>query len=256
MSEPLRARALTVVRGGRRLLDSVDLTLRPGTLTAVVGPNGAGKSTLLRVLTGDWAPDSGRVELLGRPLDAWTARGLARVRAVLPQSSELSFGFAVEDIVAMGRSPWDEPQRATQARVAAEIRSAGLEDLVGRSFTTLSGGERQRVQLARVLAQLPEEGGILFLDEPTNHLDLTFQIRLLQGVRRRVERGCTAFAILHDLSLAARVADQVLVLQHGRVRAVGPPQQALAPAVLEPVFGLALDQVPLADRGFVLVPRF
>ncbi len=251
----LDARELTVVRSGVRLLDSVGLHLQPGTLAAVVGPNGAGKSTLLKVLTGEWTPDSGQVRLWGRPLGEWPARELARVRAVLPQSSALAFGFTVEEVVAMGRTPWDEPLVEKHARVQAALEEVGMRPLAHRRWPTLSGGERQRVQLARVFAQLPPDpaDGLLFLDEPTNHLDLTHQVRVLQRVRARVERGGTALAVLHDLSLAARMADRVVVLSGGRVVSDGPPEAALHPDVLRPVFGLELTQVRL-DRGFALVP--
>ncbi len=125
-----------------------------------------------------------------------------------------------------------------------------------RSWLTLSGGERQRVQLARVLAQLHGvDHGLLFLDEPTNHLDLTHQVATLRTVRERVDGGLTAVAVLHDLSLASRVADHVVLLHHGRVHGVGPPEQVLTSETLKPVYGVPIDALSDGRGGRVLVPR-
>lgn len=230
---------IDVRRGPKFLLRQVSARFAPGTFTAVVGPNGAGKTTLLRVLAGDCSPDGGHVLLGPRVLSTLQPRELARCRAVLPQHSELRFGFSVGRIVELGRLPWDEPRATTVAHRQRALERVGLTSMQDRSWLTLSGGERQRVQIARVLAQVATmESGLVLLDEPTNHLDLAHQVRVLDLGRQLARQGATVIAVLHDLTFAARVADQVLLLADGGVVAHGPPAQVLVPTVLAPAFGV------------------
>lgn len=243
----LRAEGVSLRRGGSTLVDAVDLALEPGRLTVLLGPNGAGKSSLAALLSGATTPSAGRVTLDDQPLADWPADALARRRAVLRQNSDLSFAFTVREVVELGRSP--HRGHATRHQDDACIaRAMALVDIAGlrrRLYPTLSGGERQRVQAARVLAQVmgAEEGldgRCLLLDEPTASLDLRHQLDLLAAARDLAAKGCAVLAVLHDLPQAARFADRVLVMEHGRLVADGPPRQTLTPELVQAVFGVAM----------------
>lgn len=251
----LEARNLTVHRGGRTVLHSVDLTLAPGRVTALIGPNGAGKSTLLAALAGDLPAVSGEVRIAGRPAGACTARELARQRAVLPQSTDLSFPFGVADIVRMGRAPWARTPAAAEddEAVAAAMAATEVTAFASRPFTALSGGERARVALARVLAQRTP---LLLLDEPTAALDLRHQELVLRICRDRAAAGVTVAVVLHDLGLAGAYADRVAVLHGGRIAADGPPSDVFEPALLSRVYGQPVDVVDLPGAaGPLVVPQ-
>ncbi len=246
----LEAERLAYAVGRKALLAEASLSLGQGELVAIVGPNGAGKSTLLRLLAGEIGPSRGTVSLDGKPLAAWNRRALARRRAVLPQSSSLSFPFAVSEIVLLGRAPHsggiETPADRAIARHALE--ATGIGELAARLYPSLSGGERQRVHLARVLAQLMTAPGqfapgLLLLDEPVTSLDPRHQHAALALARAFVAAGGGALAILHDVNLAARYADRVIVLAGGRIVAEGSPAEALSPAVLDPVFEMAFRRI-------------
>jgi iron complex transport system ATP-binding protein len=247
----LEAKGVGVAIGRHRLLEDVSLAVPPGLVTCVLGPNGAGKSTVLRVLAGALAPSAGTVSLAGRPLAAWPADALARLRAVLPQSSALSFAFTVAEVVLLGRTP--HAGRCTRAEdraiVAAAMAAADVSALAARRYPSLSGGEQQRVQLARVLAQVMDqagryEGRWLLLDEPTASLDLAHQQQLLACARGVAAAGGGVLAILHDLNLAAAIADRVCLLRQGRVVAQGPPTDVLTAARIAEVFGIEALVMP------------
>ncbi|MCR6031351.1 heme ABC transporter ATP-binding protein [Nocardioides sp. zg-579] len=248
----ISARGVGVSVEGHRILEGVDVDVRPGELLALVGPNGAGKSTLLGVLAGDTAPTTGTVELAGRELRRHPARELARLRAVQLQKQGLAFGFRVEDVVRMGRSPWhrtpaedDDDRAVAEAMAAAEVTA-----LAQRLFPTLSGGEQARTSFARLLAQ---SAPVLMLDEPTAALDIRHQEAVLDVLRRTVRAGAAVVVVLHDLSLAAAYADRVCVLADGRVRADGPPAEVLTGALLSEVYGHPVDVVEHAGH-LVVVP--
>ncbi|MCY9782328.1 heme ABC transporter ATP-binding protein [Nocardiopsis sp. EMB25] len=257
----VRAEGLTVRRGGRTLLDGVDLTVRAGELVALVGPNGAGKSTLLGVLSGDVGPrdtgaaDSGSVHLFDRPLADWTPPELALRRAVLPQDSSVSFPFSVAELVAMGRAPWaglcDADTDAAQT--SAAMARTGIPHLAERRFPSLSGGERARVMLARVLAQGTQ---LLMLDEPTAALDIRHQELVLSVARELAEDGRTVIVVLHDLGLAAAYAHRVAVLSRGRIAARGTPADVFTASLLSDVYQHQVDVLPHPRTGAPLVvPR-
>ncbi|NIJ42550.1 iron complex transport system ATP-binding protein [Parvibaculum indicum] len=252
----LEARDLSVRRGGKTILDDVSIAMRPGEFLAVIGPNGAGKSTLISALAGTLSPDRGEVLLDDVPIAAHDATALARRRAVLPQQSELTFGFDVMDVVLMGRSPhFGITDREEDAHIAHEaLIAAGIEHLRDRQYTTLSGGERQRVQLARVLAQIwSAQGGgqtrYLLLDEPTNNLDLTHQHHILARAKTMNAEGTSVFAILHEPNLAAFYADRVAILDRGRLVAEGKPHEVLTEARLSSLYGIDLRVVEHPERG-------
>jgi iron complex transport system ATP-binding protein len=251
----LRAEDLQVCRGRRSVLRHVDLTLRAGEVLGVLGPNGAGKSSLLGALCGELAPAQGRVTLEGRPLGAWPARERAQRLAVLPQSSTLNFAFRVEEVVAMGRLPHASGRERDVEIVAEALAAADAVHLAGRSYLALSGGERQRVHLARVLAQLwpGHAGQVLLLDEPTAMLDPQHQHGILQAVQTMARSGVAVLVVLHDLNLAARYCDRLLLLKEGGVHSLGTPGEVLRSGPLEAVFGLAVlvQRHPL--RGHPLI---
>ena len=251
----LRVENLQIRRGGNIVLADIDLALNPGEVLGVLGPNGAGKSTLLAALCGELRADHGRVWLDQRPLNVWDGARRAQRLAVLPQSSTLDFAFRVEEVVGMGRLPHQTGRQRDDEIVAAALQAADVAHLSGRSYTALSGGERQRVHLARVLAQLwpGEAGQTLLLDEPTSMLDPLHQHTTLQAVRQFADRGAAVLVILHDLNLAARYCDRILLLENGRPHALDTPQQVLRPESLQAVFGLEVLVQPHPERGHPLI---
>ncbi len=251
----LEARGVVVRRGGRAVVDRVDLAVHAGTVTALVGPNGAGKSTLLSVLAGDVRPDAGEVVVDGRPLGDWKSGDLARTRAMLPQEHRVAFGFRVAEVVELGRAPWrGRPEEDHDEAVVLEaMASTDVGHLAARTFPTLSGGEKARTALARTRAQATR---IVLLDEPTAALDVGHQEAIMEEVRQEAAEGDAVVVVLHDLSLAAAYADRVVVLDEGRVRADGPPAQALDADLLSAVYRHPLDVLPHPHTGALLiVPR-
>ena len=251
----LRANNLRVRRGNRTVLANIDIQLHPGEVLGVLGPNGAGKSTLLGALCGELASSEGTVSLDERQLADWPGQQRAKRLAVLPQSSSLNFAFSVNEVVGMGRLP-HASGRVRDAEIVAEaLKAADALHLAGRSYLALSGGERQRVHLARVLAQLwpGAEGQTLLLDEPTSMLDPLHQHTILQAVRDFAERGVAVLVILHDLNLAARYCDQLMLLQQGLPHAYGPPAAVLTAEALAAVYGLEVLIHRHPERGHPLI---
>lgn len=246
---------LSVRRGAALVLADIDLTLQPGEVLGVLGPNGAGKSTLLGALSGELSAAGGSVTLDGRVLAAWPDQERARRLAVLPQNSTLSFAFAVREVVAMGRLPHASGRLRDGQIVEQALRAADAAHLATRSYLALSAGERQRVHLARVLAQLWPGGAgqNLLLDEPTSALDPLHQHTTLQAVREFAGQGAAVLVILHDLNLAARYCDRLLLLRQGRAHALGTPEAVLQAAPLREVFGLEVLIQLHPERGHPLI---
>ncbi|CAM3710506.1 Hemin import ATP-binding protein HmuV [Pseudomonas reidholzensis] len=251
----LEVEGLHLRRGSAEVLHDIHLCLRPGTVLGVLGPNGAGKSSLLGALCGELTPSQGEVRLLGRALAKWSGQQRARHLAVLPQVSSLGFAFRVEEVVGMGRLPHASGQQRDGEIIETALRAADAWHLVERSYLALSGGERQRVHLARVLAQLwpGESGATLLLDEPTSMLDPLHQHTTLQAVRSFADRGAAVLVILHDLNLAARYCDQLLLLEQGRCHALDTPRQVLTPQALKAVFGIDVLVQDHPERGHPLI---
>ncbi|WUU84342.1 heme ABC transporter ATP-binding protein [Streptomyces cellulosae] len=248
------AEGLHVRLGARDVLQGVDVAVRAGEVLALVGPNGAGKSTLLGALAADIAPAAGVVRIHGRPASDWSAPELALRRAVLPQSSALSFPFSVEEVVRMGRAPWAAlGPEDDEAAVTEAMRRTEVTAFAARPYSALSGGERARVALARVLAQ---RAPLLMLDEPTAALDLRHQELVLGLCRERARAGDAVVVVLHDLGLAAAYAHRVAVLRAGRVAADGPPEEIFTESLLSEVYDLPVEVRPHPGAGAILVtPR-
>lgn len=251
----LRVENLQIRRGPNTVLADIDLDVRPGEVLGVLGPNGAGKSTLLGALCGDLQPYSGHVWLEQQALADWSGVERARRLAVLPQVSTLDFAFQVEEVVGMGRLPYQSGRMRDEEIIAAALDAADAGHLHGRGYLSLSGGERQRVHLARVLAQLwPGQGGqTLLLDEPTSMLDPLHQHTTLQAVREFADRGAAVLVILHDLNLAARYCDRLLLLHNGRPQALDSPAVVLQPEPLKALFGLDVLVQAHPERGHPLI---
>lgn len=248
----VRAREVSVDRGGRRVLDRVDLEVVAGRILALVGPNGAGKSTLLAALAGELELATGTVELEARALAHWAVVDMARRRAVLPQTHSVGFPFTAREVVAMGRAPWARTARQSQDLVAVEEAMAATDvtHLAGRPFPSLSGGERARVALARVLAQ---RTSTLLLDEPTAALDLGHQEQVLHLAREQAAAGAAVVVVLHDLGIAAAYADSVAVLEAGRLAASGPPREVLTTELLTGVYRHPVEVIDHPVTGAQLV---
>ncbi|MFG0835400.1 heme ABC transporter ATP-binding protein [Aeromonas bivalvium] len=254
----LHCRQLSLTRGGRLILDGLELTLHGGSLTALLGPNGAGKSSLLKCLTGEMDHE-GEIRLFGRKRQEWDGTELAHRVGVLPQSSSLSFPFLCEEVVAMGRLPHSEPGSRRDEIVRAAMAHAGVEHLASRLYPGLSGGERQRVQFARVLAQIwqaPDADApprLLLLDEPTSALDLKYQHQLLTLARALTSRNTAVLVVLHDLNLAARYADRLLMLERGKLMADGPPARVLTPELVTRLYDYPAQVIPHPETGLPMV---
>jgi iron complex transport system ATP-binding protein len=247
----IELRDVTVEYRSRPALRSVDLTIGAGERVALVGPNGAGKSTLLRVATGLVRPTAGRALLGGSPIDELDRGTIARRLAVVPQLAALPFATRVEEVVALGRLPHEDPLRgarpADRAAVAAAIDRVGVGHLLGRDARELSLGERQLVLLALAVAQAAP---VLILDEPTVHLDLRHQVETMELlVDLNVRDGTTVIAVLHDLGLASLFFPRIVLLDAGRVIADGTPSEVLTGERIRDVFGVdpAIVRLPLNE---------
>ncbi len=238
LSARMRTDDLSVRLNGAVIVDGATLELRSGELTVLIGPNGAGKTTLVRALAG-LLPAHGKIELNGRPLGTLTARERARHIAYLPQGHVFHWPMAVAAVVALGRFPHADAfsplSDADRAAVEHALVATGCGPFAARPVTTLSGGERARVALARALAS---EAPILLADEPTVSLDPRHQLVVMELLARAAHGGGAVLAILHDLALAARFADHVLVMDRGRLIAEGPPRTIFTPARIASVFGV------------------
>ena len=249
----LEARGVSYAYGNNQVLREADVQAQDGEIVGLIGPNGSGKTTLLRTLYGSLEPHAGQVVLDDTPLSSLRRPELARRIAVVVQESSGEMPLTVADTVMLGRTPhlatFQRSSNDDMDIVAQSLERVGVSHLAQRSFNGLSGGERQRVLIARALAQQAE---YLLMDEPTNHLDIHFQHEVLHLVRGL---GVTTVVVMHDLNLAARYCDRLLLLDEGRPRAQGRPQEVLDPSVLEQVYRIGIESVTAQDGELQLLFR-
>ena len=247
-----------VVKGPR--LATVDVQIAAGRFTAILGPNGAGKSTLMSMLVGERVPQCGQVLLDGHPLASHGMASLAQRRSVMPQDCSVAFDFTAQEVVELGRYPHRNQPAANEEQIVAEAMAlTGVDHLAQRSINTLSGGERARTHLARALAQIwlpPVDGSArwLLLDEPTAALDLAHQHHAMRLLRQWAhEQGAGVVAVIHDLNLALRYADDVLVLGGEAGVHHGPVLDVLQPELVRRVWGVQCDPVRSSDGVLLYV---
>lgn len=242
--------ASSVTLGRRTVLSGIDLAIAPGKVTVVLGANGAGKSSLVRAAAGLVRPSGGRVTLDGLDVAAMTPRDRAQAIGYLPQDAAVHWNVSVRELVALGRLPHRAGRAADAAAVEAALTATATTELSDRGVRDLSGGERARVLLARVLAGEPRW---LIADEPLASLDPAHQLDALAMFRRVADGGTGVVLVLHDLTQAARIADDVVLLKHGAVLAAGPRAEVLTPGKLERAFSIRVATVEV-DGAPLLVP--
>jgi iron complex transport system ATP-binding protein len=241
----LSASGLTFRAGSRLLIDNVSISFQPGVLHLIIGPNGAGKSTLVKLLSRMMRPHSGHIVYGTADVGGWSERELARRRAVLSQAIEVAFPIAISELVMMGRYPHfrARPGPSDERICQQAMHYFDVAEFANRNYATLSGGERQRVNFARVLAQVwepvPGSSRYLFLDEPLTFLDIRHQIDFMQKVREFAsQRDVVVIGVVHDLNLAAKFADRLILLHEGRILADGGKADVLTAQHLHTAFAV------------------
>jgi iron complex transport system ATP-binding protein len=249
----LAAQGITVTADGRAIVDAADLAVAPGELVGLIGPNGAGKSTLLRAVVGVRAREAGAITIGEERAEALPPRERARRLAYLPQERRVEWRLSVNDVVMLGRFPhrrsFGGRSEADRAAVERALAAMDAGALAGREAASLSGGELARVLLARALAV---EAPILLADEPIAGLDPYHQLHVMEALQAEARRGRGVLAVLHDLALAARFMDRLVLMSGGRVVADGPPEQVLANETLAAVYHVATLGGQDAGRRWVI----
>ncbi len=240
MTAGLQVAGVNLRRGGKAIVAGAGFSAPAGRVTGLVGPNGAGKSTLISAIVGLEKPHLGSVSFGGADLVAMARRERARLCAYVEQSAGTEERLSVFDVAALGRVPHAAAWTAglgpeDEALVAGALERVGMAGFASRQFNTLSGGEQQRVHIARALAQEPK---LLVLDEPTSHLDIRAQLQVLDLLGEEAGAGGTILLVLHDLNLALRSCDWLVVMHEGSVTAEGRPAEVLSPELLARVYGV------------------
>lgn len=253
----VEAAAVHLSVGSKKLLNHVDFKVAKGQLIALVGPNGAGKTSLLKLLSGLTSPDSGTIHICGKAITHWSAAELSQLIAYLPQRSAVYWNYKVADILELHQQRFSTAPLATfNTNHSPGILSAvfqqefELEQMMDQCFKTLSGGEQARVLLAASLIANPQ---ILLADEPTASLDVAHQLSLLKRIKSRTQQGLTAVIVMHDLNLAARFADRIIVMTQGTTRMDGMTADVMLSGDLDQHFGVNFHRIEVEQR-FVLVP--
>lgn len=240
--EILRFENITVSYGERDVIRDFSCTVNRGEFVSLIGPNGSGKSTLIHAVTGIVEPKAGEIYVAGRNNKSMSARERAQITAVVPQNFHANFAFKAKEIVAMGRHPFlgrMQSESTEDYKIIDEaLAETGTLHLRERKITQLSGGERQRIIISAALAQQPQ---LLILDEPTNHLDIQYTLEIMQLMRKlNREKGITIFAVLHDINMAARFSDRIVVLNQGEKVQEGPSREIISEDILKPVYKIDL----------------
>ncbi len=235
------------------VLKNINLNLGRGSFTAVLGPNGCGKTTLLKNISGYLKPRKGQVSVLGTSIQQLSPRERAKLIGYIPQNTTPGFGFTCGEIVAMGRLPylgrfqWETPE--DRAAVRGAMEQTGVWPLKDRPFGNISGGEMQRVFIARALAQRPR---VLLMDEPVSHLDIKFQVEIIGLIRRLCNTiNITAIAVMHDLNLASRYCNQIILMKSGKIVSVGSAAKVITRENLAKVFGVNVEIIQ--HKGTILL---
>lgn len=257
----LSAQQVSLTHGQIVRVDKVNLRCLQGNVTVLMGPNGAGKTSLLQLLSGEQAISHGDIVLNDRRLQRWRPQERAKMLAVLPQHSTLNFRFTVDEVVMLGRTPHDTGLRRDKSITQAALSAVDGRYLSSRYYPTLSGGEKQRVQLARVLAQIwepaiiagKEESRALLLDEPSSSFDLAHQQLLLKIVADVANQGIAVVMVLHDLNVAFRCADHLVLMKGGKITAQGATADIADRKQIASVFDVDVDIVPHPKTGRPLV---
>lgn len=242
---------------GNKVVDAVSFSAEAGEFFIVLGPNGAGKSSLLKLIAGIEKPQSGRIDILGKPKAHYSGRELAKIVALVAQQAPIDFPFSVSETVLMGRSPHlgllGIESKKDYALAAEAMSFTGVDQFADRRLDQLSGGERQRVMIARAICQEPK---IILLDEPTNALDPAHQLKIMDLMERfRQEKKTTVIMVSHDLNLAAMYSDRLLLMKNGRVVVIGTPAEVFSPEYLEKSYEceLLIDENPVGKVPRVMV---
>ena len=229
--------------GSKYIVKDLEFSFKAGDLVSIIGPNGAGKTTLLKLMSGELKPSAGQIFLNDFAFSELSLKERANKRAVMTQSSSVVFDFLVDEILEMG---WVQGSSDDFSKTCSDVvNSCGLEELMGRKFNTLSGGEQQRVQFARALLQV---GGLskttddrfLLLDEPTSNMDVAYELNLLNLAKEVRKTGVGVIVVLHDLNLAARFSDQIILMNSGLIVASGQPEEVLSDRILSDVYSTQL----------------
>ena len=238
-----RLKQVSFAIGSKYIVKDLEFSFKAGNLVSIIGPNGAGKTTLMKLMSGELKPSAGEIFLNDSAFSELSLKERANKRAVMTQSSSVVFDFLVDEILEMG---WVQGSSDDFSKTCSDlVNSCGLEELMGRKFNTLSGGEQQRVQFARALLQV---GGLsktaddrfLLLDEPTSNMDVAYELNLLNLAKEVRKTGVGVIVVLHDLNLAARFSDQIILMNSGLIVASGQPEEVLSDRILSDVYSTQL----------------
>ena len=250
----LRIRGVEFGYGSEAVLKGISIEIPQGEMLSIVGPNGAGKTTLLRCINRILKPRRGVIMVNGKSIEEMSRREIAKKMGYVPQSTHQVFPNTVFDVILMGRRPhfaWKCNEKDIE-KVLETLKMLGIEHLAMRDITELSGGQQQKVFIARALAQEPE---ILLLDEPTSNLDIKHQLEVMNIIKSITnERGITAIMAIHDLNLASRYADRVIMMHKGKIFAVGSPEEVLTPENIREVYGVEAEVLCGKDGKPLILP--
>ena len=252
----LKVENISFYYGARRILENIRFSAEKGDFIGIIGPNGSGKTTLLRIINNLLKPAEGAVLLDGREVSKMREKEIAKRISSVPQNPTVNFDFSVWDIVMMGRYPHlgrlsieDERDEEIVSRC---MKLTNIQHLANRSVTEVSGGELQRILIARALAQ---EARILLLDEPTSNLDINYQIEIMDLLRDlTLKKGITVICTMHDLNLAARYCEMLILLSNGRIRAIGRPEEVITRDNIKETFGIdvLVEKNPITNSIYVI----